>query len=140
MTNTLVTVDEAAKHLNLHPKTVLRYIHEGRLEATRIGKSYRIARGKLDSFAGVASARAAIAAAARTTCIVDIPEISVDGAQRLGNFLHAAAMAKGADRPRLHVETAFDPLGNTLKVVMIGSPADVGELLQILELHETARS
>jgi excisionase family DNA binding protein len=40
----LVTVEQAAEELKLHPKTVLRYIHEGRLEATRIGKAYRIDR------------------------------------------------------------------------------------------------
>ena len=58
MANTLLTVDEAAEALKLHPKTVLRHIREGRLEATRIGKAYRIDRSKLDAFAGLAQGHA----------------------------------------------------------------------------------
>src|SRR5262245_37744597 len=40
----LCTVHFAADRLKLHPKTVQRLIREGRLRATRIGKSYRIRR------------------------------------------------------------------------------------------------
>ena len=75
MSDYLVTVDQAAEQLNLHPNTVLRYIRDGRLPATRIGKSYRIARANLDAFAGVASGKSQAAVDARTTCIVDIPNM-----------------------------------------------------------------
>ena len=39
MSTTLFTVEQAAQRLNLHPKTVLRYIRDGQLPATRVGKS-----------------------------------------------------------------------------------------------------
>ena len=38
----LLTVDEVAKQLRLHPITVRRHIRSGRLPATRIGRSVRI--------------------------------------------------------------------------------------------------
>lgn len=140
MLDDLVTVEQAAEQLNLHPKTVLRYIRDGRLPATRIGKSYRIARAKLDAFVGVPSGQSQAVAGARTTCIVDIPNVSVDGAERIATFLHAAAMTGNADTPPLHLETVFDPLAKSLKVVMIGSPSDVGKLLEMLHLQMRARS
>lgn len=140
MSESLATVEEAAKQLNLHPKTVLRYIREGRLPATRIGKSYRIVRARLDAFAGIAGGSPESAAGARATCVVDIPGVSGDGAERVATFLHSAAMAGDDVRtPQLHLETAFDPLAKTMKVVLIGSPSDVAKLLEMLELQMKAR-
>jgi excisionase family DNA binding protein len=138
MSDRLVTVDQAAEQLNLHPKTVLRYIHEGRLPATRIGKSYRIAGAQLDAFAGVAGGKAAAAAAVRTTCVIDIPDISVGDAQRMATFLQSVALTGNAETPPLHLDTAFDPRAGNLKVVLIGSPSDVAKLLEMLELQRRA--
>lgn len=137
MSDRLITVEQAAEQLNLHPKTVLRYIHEGRLPATRIGKSYRIAGAQLDAFAGVAGGKAP-AAAVRTTCVVDIPNVSVGDAQRLATFLQAVALTGNAETPPLHLDTAFDPRTGNLKVVLIGSPSDVAKLLEMLELQRRA--
>jgi excisionase family DNA binding protein len=135
MSDSLTTVEQAAAHLRLHPKTVLRYIREGRLPATRFGKSYRILQSNLDAFAGIASCKGEDVAGARSTCVVDIPGVTAEAAERTAAFLHSAAMAGDAGTPRLHLETAFDPLGGTMKVVMIGSPSDVGKLLEMLQLQ-----
>jgi excisionase family DNA binding protein len=59
MSEELYTVEMAAERLKLHPKTVLRFIRDGRLRATRIGKSYRILRSDLDAFGGGRSPNAA---------------------------------------------------------------------------------
>lgn len=139
MSDSLITVERAAEELGLHPKTVLRYIREGRLSATRIGKSYRIARANLEVFAGVATGRSGTTAGTRATCIVDIPQISVERAERLAKFLHAAAMTGSAETPPLHLETAFDPLAGSMKVVVIGIPSDAGRLLEMLHLQIGAR-
>lgn len=136
----LVTVEQAAKHLHLHPKTVLRYIRDGRLPATRVGKSYRIARAKLDAFGGAASGQSETAAGARATCVVDIPDVSVEAAERLAAFLQSAAMASPADTPPLHLQTAFDPLTKSMKVVVIASPSNVAGLLEMLQVQMSNRS
>jgi len=134
MSDGLVTVEQAAAELNLHPKTVLRYIREGRLAATRVGKSYRIVRSRLDAFAGLASGKSE-AAAARATCILDIPDIAVERAERIATFLQAMALTGDADTPPLHINTAFDPQAGSLKIVLIGEPADVGRLLEMLQMQ-----
>ena len=38
----LLTTDQVAKLLGFHQNTVIRYIHNGRLPAVKVGKSYRI--------------------------------------------------------------------------------------------------
>ena len=48
--NTLVSVRQVADQLGVHPETVRRLIHDGRLEAVRIGRVLRIEAGELDGF------------------------------------------------------------------------------------------
>lgn len=139
MSGNIVTVEQAAEQLHLHPKTVLRYIRKGRLPATRVGKSYRIARAKLDAFAGVTSDQSEAAVGVRVTCIVDIPDVSIQAAERLATFLQTAAIASPGDTPPLHLQTAFDPLAKSMKVVLIGGPSDVTELLEMLRVQMSNR-
>ena len=44
----LLTVDEVARRLRLHPITVRRHIRSGRLPATRIGRSVRVKEEDVD--------------------------------------------------------------------------------------------
>ncbi|MFN3623447.1 MAG: helix-turn-helix domain-containing protein [Hyphomicrobium sp.] len=136
----IVTVEQAAVQLKLHPKTVLRYIRNGLLPATRIGKSYRIERAKLAEFAGVASGHADAAKDVRTTCIVDVPHMTPESAERLARFLNAAAMTGDANTSPLQINTAFNPTEKCLKVVVIGSPRDAARLLEMLQLQLGSRS
>lgn len=135
MSDILVTVEQAAEQLKLHPKTVLRYIHDGRLPATRIGKAYRIERAKLVEFSGVVNGYTGGSNDVRTTCIVDIPRMTPESAERMALFLNAAAMTGDAKTPPLHINTAFDPLATSMKVVVIGSPSDAARLLEMLQLQ-----
>lgn len=135
MSDVLVTVEQAAEQLKLHPKTVLRHIRSGRLPATRIGKSYRIDQARLDAFAGVASGHAEAADEVRATCIVEIPHMTIERAERTATFLNAVAMTGDARTSPLHLDTAFDPLARVLKVVVIGSPSDAAKLLEMLHLQ-----
>ena len=134
MSSNLVTVEQAAEALKLHPKTVLRHIREGRLSATRIGKAYRIERSKLDAFAGIARG-SADAEAARATCVVDIPDVTVEDAQRIATFLGAVAMTGDADTPPLHVTTAFDPATASIKIVVVGNVADSARMLDLVQMQ-----
>lgn len=39
---TYYTIEEAAQLLKLHPQTLRRWIHQGKLRAKRFGKQYRL--------------------------------------------------------------------------------------------------
>lgn len=47
---TLVSVREVAGELGVHPETVRRLIHDGRLDAVRVGRVLRVHRAALDGF------------------------------------------------------------------------------------------
>jgi len=49
MSEKFLTIDEAAKKLGLNYKTVFRYIHSKKLEATKIGR-WRIREKELEEF------------------------------------------------------------------------------------------
>lgn len=46
------SVDEVAALLGLHVRTIRRFIREGRLKATRVGRQYRIAATDLNTLVG----------------------------------------------------------------------------------------
>ena len=50
MSEEVYTVEQFAERLRLHPKTVRRFIREGRLRAVKVGRSYRILRSDMEAF------------------------------------------------------------------------------------------
>src|SRR5436190_12931062 len=103
MSDDLITVDEAAKRLKLHPKTVLRFIHEGRLTATKIGKAYRIHRSALDALAGPPPVSTPLAPHERppavVTAVVDLAKVGPELARLYAQNITSALQAKPADAP-----------------------------------------
>jgi excisionase family DNA binding protein len=47
---TLYTVRHVADQLGVHPETIRRLIHDGRLDAVRVGRVLRVAGSSLDGF------------------------------------------------------------------------------------------
>lgn len=130
----LLTVEFAARELNLHPKTILRFIHEGRLKANRVGKSYRILREDLEAFAGAPTGTLASENPARATSIVDIPGIDPDLAAKWAITVPAALRGRPAGAAPLRADVIYDPEARALKIVIVGSPADNADLLNLIRV------
>lgn len=130
MSNEVYTVEQSAERLKLHPKTLLRFIREGRLRAAKVGRSYRIARADLEAFGGLASP--AEAASARVTTIVDVVDVTPEHAQRLAALVTSVRAGTGARGEPMSIDVAHDPVRRTVKVVLVGSALDVATVLQIL--------
>jgi excisionase family DNA binding protein len=131
MSEEVYTVEQFAERLKLHPKTVLRFIRDGRLRAVKLGKSYRILRSDFDAFAGVTPK--ARAASARVTAIVDLTDISQDQAQRLARVLPSARMGQQTPRDPMSIDVVHDPQRGQVKVVLIGDLGDVASMLRMVE-------
>lgn len=50
MNDPVLTVDDAAKVLQLHPFTVLKLIRGGKLKASKIGRVYRVRESAINNF------------------------------------------------------------------------------------------
>ena len=130
----LCTVDFAADRLKLHPKTVRRFIREGRLRATRVGKSYRIVRADLETFAGVPAPVETTADSAWATCIVDIPGVGAELARKWARMVPAALNARlGLDSPT-RADVVYEPERAHLKIVFVGAPGDTAKMLGLIRL------
>jgi excisionase family DNA binding protein len=49
-TSPLFTVREVANRLGVHPETIRRLIHDGRLDAVRVGRVLRVESRSVDGF------------------------------------------------------------------------------------------
>jgi excisionase family DNA binding protein len=128
----LYTVDEVAERLNLHVKTVRRYIQQGKLPAKRIGKEYRITRSALDEFAGstppdpqhVSQTRQVI-----VSSIVDIDAISPEDSQRITTFVMAGLNARRGEGDFPRVDSLYDTERGRLRIMITASPQLTSDLL-----------
>jgi excisionase family DNA binding protein len=132
----LFTVDEVAERLNLHVKTVRRFIREGRFPAKRIGKEYRITRSGLDDFAGT-SAGSPNGAIARTrqilvSSIVDVDAISPEDSQRITTLIMAGLNARRGEPDFPRVDSVYDADRGRLRIMITAGPTLTCDLLRII--------
>lgn len=132
MSEQVYTVEQFAERLKLHPKTVLRFIREGRLRAVKVGRSYRILRSELEAF-GLAPAPPDVGRV-RVTSIVDVPDISPARAQHLARLVTSARTGADAQPEPMRIDVAHDPDLRQVKVIVVGSPADVASMLRMIGL------
>ncbi len=130
MSEEVYTVEQVAERLKLHPKTVLRFIRDGRLRAVKVGKSYRILRSELDVLAGVAPSPRK---PARVTSIVDLTDVDPEAAQRLARLLPSARIGQTAHPDPMNIDVAYDPALRRLKLIFVGSAGDTAAMLKIVE-------
>lgn len=126
------TVEDVAASLRVHPKTVLRFIREGKLRATRVGRAYRILNADLIEFAQLRPESDA-PRTVRVTSIVDIPEGSQSMHQYLSKSLHAMTSRRGSYREPLRIDIAFDPASSQIKIIVTATPGDTAALMSALE-------
>jgi len=135
-TKQLFTVDEVAERLNLHVKTVRRFIREGRLPAKRIGKEYRITRAALDEFGGT-SEDSQTAGVARTrqvlvSSIVDVDAIGPEDSQRITTLIMAGLNARRGEPDFPRVDTLYDAERGRLRIMITARPALTCDLVRII--------
>ena len=109
MDETYYTVEQIAGLLNIHPKTIQRYIREGKLRAVKLGKSWRVTGHDLSTFTesgGAAPTRDAPRLPATASSVIDIDVGTREDAIRIMNALTAVQNAKPPEygRSSLHVQ------------------------------------
>lgn len=143
MKEDLYTIDQVAQRLQLHVKTVRRYVREGRLKATRIGKQYRIAADDLAEFSGapveMEPDSVKVHRSVDATTVVEVSAVSPELSSRLANSL-MAAMKGVRDSPAARIDTIYYEESGRLKVILHGNLLVIAELLGMIEVllnHDT---
>ena len=125
------TIEQVAERLNLHVKTVRNYVRDGKLKATRIGKSYRIARTDLEALAGPVATEPPVRRIrhAEVSSVVDIDAVDKDTAYRITTFVTAAVSGERHGDAPVRVQAVYDEARARLKVIVSGSIGTTRALL-----------
>lgn len=129
----LLTADDVAERLNLHVRTIRRFIREGRLKATRIGKEYRIADTDLAAFAGSAAAPAARVTQSAASTVVDISGIGAEARDRITTLVMAALNMRRGEPDFPRVDTIYDEEHAKLRIAITASLRLTCELLRTID-------
>jgi excisionase family DNA binding protein len=126
MTKDYYTVDQVSIMLNIHPKTIQRYIREGKLRAAKVGKGWRITGHDLSTFiendsnekpaSGNRQERNIIASS-----VVDIITDGKEDAIRIMNTLTASLNAKPSEYGRSSMQSQYIERENMIRITLWGS-------------------
>ena len=132
----LFTVDEVAGRLNLHVRTIRRFIREGRLPAKRIGKEYRVTRTALDEFAGTTHEPAGeVIPQTRhvlVSSIVDVDAISPDESQRITTLIMAGLNSRRGEPDHPRVDSLYEAERGRLRVMITANPVLTCDLIRTI--------
>jgi excisionase family DNA binding protein len=124
------TVDEIAELIKIHPKTLRRYIREGRLRATKVGKSWRVSGHDLSIFtegsgrpasAPVSTELPAEREEIKVSAVIDIPVANTQESVRIATTLTAALNSKPAGYGASSLRTQYLMPESVIRVMIWGS-------------------
>ena len=123
MSRDYYTVEQISEMLNIHPKTIQRYIREGKLRAAKIGKSWRVTGHDLSVFAEDNNDKSASEGRLTKNIASSVVDISVDGKEdaiRIMNTLTAALNAKPPEYGLTSMQSQFIEHENMVRVTLWG--------------------
>jgi excisionase family DNA binding protein len=125
------SMDQVAERLGLHVRTVRGYVRDGRLNAVRIGKQYRVARADLEALTGRPAGRDERDRRVEVSAVLDVDGIDADAADRITALLDGLPRGpQGA--PALHLQAVRDPERARLKVLTTGGVRATVEVLRLV--------
>lgn len=120
MQETYYTVEQISSLLQMHPKTVQRYIREGKLRAVKVGKAWRVSGHDLSVFTETIPPEGAPAPVAVVSCVADIYAANKDAAIRMMNALGAAHTGKPPEFGQGSIQLQYIPEEEKLRVTLYG--------------------
>lgn len=130
------TVDQVSKLLEMHPKTIRRFIREGKLGASRVGKQYRISGHDLSMFTGNDHQEKTVMSteSIKVSTVVDLEAMSSDDASRISNMLIAASNQKGKNYGKASLNTQYIKEESKLRLMLWGSIEYTRIMLESIEM------
>ncbi len=139
----MYTVEELAQILSLHPKTVQRFIREGKIKATKIGREWRVRKEDLRDFAHseLSAPRAEEPAATsrladriQVTAVIELDEGHSSEVSRISNSLIAVLNCKDPRFGAARYDLIYHPEIRKARFVIHGSPLFIRTLLELVDV------
>ncbi len=126
-------VEQIAEMLQLHPKTVQRYIREGKLRAQKLGKAWRVSGHDLSLFTeskegarqidepqGLQEVMQDSIQDIRVSTVIDVPVASDREASLIGNWLSASMNACPSSRVSKSMTSQYIESEKLLRIMLWG--------------------
>jgi excisionase family DNA binding protein len=141
-TPAMYTVAEIAKILDLHPKTVRRFIRDDRIRARKIGREWRVRKEDLREYAhGELAGRPTedestipLADRVHVSAVIELEEGNSAEVSRISNTLLAVLSGKDQAWGDSRYDLIFHPETGRARFVLFGAPQFIRTLLELVEV------
>ena len=134
------TAEEISNLLNIHVKTVQRYIREGKIRATKIGKSWRVTGHDLSMFTEeqattqITTEKSKEMARGKASSVIDLVVGSKEEAGRISNSLTAAMNVKPMEYGQASFQSQYIEQESTLRIMLWGNIRFTSSMMQMIEM------
>ncbi|WP_055669012.1 helix-turn-helix domain-containing protein [Desnuesiella massiliensis] len=155
MEDKFYTIDQVAKILGMHHKTIRKFITEGKLWANKVGKQWRISGHDLSvfmeknsvninnkeakeqenaEFSTKEGALNTVKQKINVSTVIDINEVDIDQYMRISNTLIAIMNCKDPNMGNSTINMKYYEQENRLRVMLWGSVKFTEEMLSTISL------
>lgn len=155
MENQFYTIDKIAEILGLNPKTIRKFITEGKLSACKVGKQWRISGHDLSVFmeknnvnisdknigeeSNIDSVtngdvKETVKQKVNVSTVVDINDVDKDQYFRISNTLIALMNCKDSKMGKSTINMKYDEKANRLRVLLWGNISFIDEMLSSISM------
>lgn len=144
------TINQVAEMLDMHHKTIRKFITEGKLGASKVGKQWRISDHDLSSFMEMNNEKIdgeqnfefstheassnIVKKRINVSTVIDIDEIDKDQYMRISNTLIAMMNCKDPEMQNSTINVKYYEKENRLKVLLWGQVKFIEEMLSSVSL------
>ncbi|XEC95567.1 helix-turn-helix domain-containing protein [Paenibacillus tarimensis] len=145
MLTDLLTVDQLAQMLDMHPRTIRRYIREDRLKASKVGGEWRIRKDDAEMFIGGKIDELKAEAKDDVQAFIDGKDSEIDGklqvctvldcyvgtpeAVKISEIIMSHMNETNPARGKAKFQYFYDDAENKGRYIIWGNPAFVGKVL-----------
>ncbi len=144
MNERFYSVDEISQMLTLHPKTVRRFIREGKITGKKIGREWKVAQadfiayahGELSEVAEQEQVYSAPKNRITVSAVVEFYEKESEEASRISNSLIAILNSKEPSWGNARYDLIYNPEDGKARFVLYGTPVFISEIMKIFSYIE----
>lgn len=145
----LYSIPELAKILDLHPKTILRFIHEGKLKARKIGRTWRVNEDDLKAYCHVELQNKQIANLPvnydtlknriSVSAVIEIKEQNSEEAARISNSIMAMLNSDLDSNGKSRFDFFYYPEIEKAKYVFYGTTSFITRIIDMFEMLSSTK-